>query len=544
MRKKSAKFLSIFIILTLLLLSACSGNEETSAPKESGDGKPAETGDTIVVGISNAVGAINPINARDTGALQVAAILFDTLFDVNADMEFLPKLAESFETEDNQTFTIKIHPEANWTDGTPVTSEDIKFTLETMGNPDVQSLGLKNLNIIEGVTEEGTIPEGETSIKGLEIVDDKTIKIYTKQPIDPNYLKEYIGYRLRIIPSHILKDKDPATLHQDPFMLEPNVTNGAYTLADYSPESHIEFKANPDYYRGAPKTEKLFFKVLPSANLTAQLQTGEVHLNFPVIGAIAVQDYEKVTNMANIETKDGIPFDYQMMYFNVETINDPKVRQAIVHAINRPQIVENLLKGKAEIVDGPYLSTYHYANKNLGNYEYDPEKAKKLLEESGWDMSKPLTINVPIGNQVREQAAVIISENLRTVGFNVQLQKYDFPTHMQKGANHEFDLMFLGLEYLIDPDISIYYRSGGPYNFGAYSNPKIDELLNQGKNEPDEEKRRVIYDEIQEIFQEELPTITLYADYKMGAISTKVKGVETTGKFGMFYNVHEWEIEK
>lgn len=544
MRKRTVRLLSILSILSLLLLSACSGSEETStSSNKNDDGKSAGTGDTIVVGITNAVGAINPINARDVAALQVASILFDPLLEVNENMEFLPKLAESFETEDNQTFTIKIQPKANWTDGKPVTSEDLKFTLETRANPKVQSLGLKSLNMIEGLTENGTLPEGEKNIKGVEIVDEKTVKIHTKQPIDPNYLKEYLGYRFWIIPSHILKDKDPTNLHQDPFMLKPNVTSGAYTLKDFSPESHIEFKANPDYYLGAPKTEKLFFKVLPSANLTAQLQTGEVHMNFPSVGVIAVQDYEKIKNMANIRTVEGKPFDYQMLYFNVKTIDDPKVRQAIVHAINRPQIVEKLLKGKAEIVDGSFTSPHIYKNEQIKNYEYDPEKAKKLLAESDWDKSKPIKLNIPVGNQVREQAAVIISENLRAVGLNVQIQKYDFPTHMQKGQNHEFDLMFLGLKYLIDPDVSMYYQSSAPYNFAGYNNSTIDQLLAQGKNEANPEKRRGIYDEIQEILHEDLPIITLYADYKMGAVSKKVK-VGEPKEYGMFYNVHEWVIEK
>lgn len=545
MKKSSARFLSILFVLSLFLLSACSGSDETSSSGNEGDGEQSSSGngDTIVVGISNAVGSINPINARDTGALTVSSILFDTLYEVNDQMEFLPKLAESFETEDNQTFTIKIHPEANWSDGEPIKSEDLKFTLETMANPKVQSVGLKTLSIIEGLSDTGTLPEGETSIKGLEIVDEKTIKIRTKQPVDPNYIKEYIGYRLRIIPSHILKDKDPETLHQDPFMIKPNVTSGAYTLKDYSPESHIEFKANPGYYRGAPKTEKIFFKVLPSANLTAQLQTGEIHMNYPSIGPIAVQDYEKVQNMANIRTVEGLPFDYQMLYFNVDTIDDPKVRQAIVHAINRPQIVEKLLQGQAEIVDGPFTSPHPYKNNAIEDHDYNPEKAKELLAESDWDLSKPIRLNIPVGNQTREQAAVIISENLRAVGLNVQLQKYDFPTHMQKGAEHDFDLMFLGLKYLIDPDISIYYQTGAAYNFAGYSNPTFDDLLQQGKEEPDAEKRKVIYDQVQEILHEDLPTITLYADNKLGAVSKKVK-VGEPKEFGMFYNMHEWEVEK
>jgi peptide/nickel transport system substrate-binding protein len=540
MKKVTGKFLTIFSIALLLFLSACSGSDDASStPKENAS---SSLGNTIVVGISNAVGTINPINARDLGAMTISNILFDPFFEANEAMEFLPKLADSLETTDNQAFTIKLNQNAKWTDGKPVTTEDVKFTFDTLANPNVQSTGLKTLNVIDGLDDNGMLAEGEESVKGIEIVDEHTFVIHTKKPTDPNYLKGAL-INFRTIPSHILKDKDPATLHQDPFMLKPTVTNGAYSLKDFSGETHVELKANPDYYRGAPKTEKLFFKVVPSANLTAQLQTGEIHLNYPAVGQIAIQDIEKVKNMANVKAVDGKGFDWQQLYFNTETISDPKMRQAIVYAINRPQLVEKLLKGKGDIVDGPYTKPHPYKNNSIKNYEYDPEKAKELIEESGWDKSKTIQFNVPVGNQTREQAAVIIAENLKAVGLKVQVQKYDFPTHMQKGAKHEFDLMFLGLPYQIDPDVTTFYYTNAPYNFAGYSNPELDELLMQGKSEPKPENRKGIYNKVQEILHEDLPTITLYTDYQMGAVSKKVK-VGEPKQFGMFYNVKDWEIEK
>ncbi|WP_040207492.1 ABC transporter substrate-binding protein [Neobacillus jeddahensis] len=544
MKKVKVKFLTIFSIALLLFLSACSGADDASStPKETGKGNTqAGLGDTIIVGISNAVGSINPINATDMAAMTISSILFNPFFEASETMEFLPKLADSLETTDNQAFTIKLNQKAQWTDGKPVTTEDVKFTFDTLANPDVQSTGLKTLNVIEGLDDEGHLPKGEKTVSGIEIVDDKTFVIHTKKPTDPNYIKGAL-INVRTIPSHILKDKDPATLHQDPFMLKPTVSDGAYALKDFSGETHVELKANPSYYGGAPKTEKLFFKVVPSANLTAQLQTGEVHMNYPAVGPIAIQDIEKVKNMANVETIDGKGYDYQEIYFNTKTIDDPKMRQAIVYAINRPQLVEKLLKGKAEIIDGPYTNPHPYLNKSLEKYEYDPEKAKKLIKESGWDKSKTIRFNVPVGNQVREQAAVIIAENLKAVGLNVQVQKYDFPTHMQKGAKHDFDLMFLGIPYQIDPDVSTFYFTKAPYNFADYSNSQLDELLMQGKSEPNPENRKVIYDQVQEILHEDLPTITLYSDYQMGAVSKKIK-VGEPKQFGMFYNVQDWEIEK
>ncbi len=544
MKKVQLKFFTISSMLLLLFLSACSGADESSStPTKNGkENVSSSQGDTIVVGISNALGTINPINARDQGAQTISSILFDPFFEESESMEYLPKLAESFETKDNQAFTIKINPKAQWTDGKPVTTEDVKFTFDTMANPKVQSTGLKNLHVIEGLDDNGVLTKGDTSVKGIEIVDDKTFVIHTKKPVDPNYIKGCL-VNIRTIPSHILKDKDPATLHQNPYLLKPTVTDGAYTLKNFSPETLVELKANTSYYRGAPKTEKLFFKVVPSANLTFQLQTGEIHLNYPAVGPIAIQDFEKVKNMANVQSVEGKGYDFQEIYFNTKTFSDPKMRQAIAYAINRPQIVEKLLKGKSDIVDGAYTLPHPYLDKSIKNYEYDSNKAKELIGESGWDKSKPIRLNVPVGNQVREQAAVIISENLRAVGLNVQIQKYDFSTYIQKAAKHDFDLMFLGIPYQIDPDISPYYVTNAPYNFAGYSNPEMDQLLSQGASEPNTENRKVIYHKVQEILHNDLPTFTIYTEHQMGAVSKKVK-VGAPKQFGMFYNVQDWVIEK
>ncbi|WP_335520355.1 peptide ABC transporter substrate-binding protein [Neobacillus vireti] len=536
------KALSIFLIILLVTLSACTGSNDTSTkPKDNEGNSSTETGNTIVVGISNAVGSINPINTRDMAANTIASILLDPFFEADDTMEYLPKLADSMETTDNQTFTVKLNAKAKWTDGTPVTTEDVKFTFDIITNPTAQTVGT-NLNYIEGLDENGRLPIGESTVKGIEIVDAQTFVIHTKKPVDPNYLKGHLA-NIRTLPSHILTDKDPATLHQDPFMLKPNVTNGAYTLKDFKPESIIELNANPDYYRGAPKTEKVFFKVVPSANLTAQLQTGEIHMNYPIAGPIAVQDFEKVKNMANVRTINGLPFDYASLFFNMKTISDPKVRQAIAHAINRPQIVKQLFKDQAEIVDGPYTSPHPYLDKDIPLYDYDPEKAKELLSQSGWDKNKKLRMIIPIGNQIREQASVIIVENLRAAGINVEIQKFDFPTLMQKGAAKDFDLMVFGMVYQIDPDVSHFFQTNKPLNFAGYSNTKMDELFQQGKDEADAEKRKVIYNEVQEILNKDLPMISIYSDIKLGVVSKKVK-VGEPKQFGMFYNVHEWVIEK
>ena len=534
--------LILYCLLLVLVLSACSSKDKT---QESTNNENTGEKKVVSVGFMNPVGSINPINTTDVSSKEVINLLFDSLFDVTSDLEFVPKLASSFETTDNQTFKITLAENANWTDGTPVTSEDVLFTLTTMANPDVQSLGIASLNVIQGLDDSGRI-EGEdlTQISGFKIVDEKTFEVTTKSPLDSSYLKENLGYHINIIPKHILGEIEPAELHMNPFIENPNVTSGAFKLVKLAHDSHVEFIPNEDYYRGAPILDQLIFKIMPSSNLVAQLQTGEIQMVHPGAGQIPVQDYERVRNIPGITTKDGKPYNYQAIWFNTEKIEDPNVRLAMTYAINREMLVDKLLQGEAEVVNGPFTSIHPYFNKEVEIFEHNPEKAKQLLKESNWDMQKPLNITVPVGNQIREQAAAIIAENLKEVGFNAQITKYDFPTLMQKGKDGDFDLLIMGMPLRIDPNraASIIYDRNGAINYSNYDSPVVQELFAKGSLEPNPEKRKEIYDEMQQVINKDLPLITIFAEYSFNPMSTQmIKGEPKS--MGMFYDVHEWDIK-
>lgn len=543
MKALSQKLFLFLCILSLLVLAACSSSAEPSASRKPSDSpQPSTGGKTIYVGITNTPATLNPINGNELASQRISAILFESLFELTESMEFLPKLADSMETNDNRSFTIKLNPKVKWTDGQPFTGEDIAFTLQLMANPKVISTGIQPLSAIEGLDDEGRLPEGQMEIKGITVVDPHTVTIRTKAPVDINYLKEKLGVDVQFLPKHVLKDAAPEQLHQHPFMQNPNVTNGAFTFVKFTKDQYVEFVANKDYYRGAPKIDKLFFKVMPSANIVAQLQTGEIHINEPEISYIGIEDYEKVKNMSNVRTVSGKPLQQQMMFFNMKTIPDAKARQAIVHAINRQLLVDKLMQGAAEVFEGPYTPVHPYYNPDVKKYSYDPEKAKQLLQEAGWDFNKTIDLAVPSGFKTREQAAVIIAENLRAVGLKVQINKYDLPTIIQRGQKHQFDLFMLGLPFTLDPDRTTFYQTGAAYNFPDYSNARVDELIDKGKKEADPEKRRAIYNEFVDMIQQDLPTIALYGEKPLKAISKKVIAAEPTDR-GMYYNVHEWDIE-
>ncbi|MDF2658540.1 MAG: oligopeptide-binding protein AppA, partial [Paenibacillus sp.] len=229
------------------------------------------------------------------------------------------------------------------------------------------------------------------------------------------------------------------------------------------------------------------------------------------------------------------------MMINTKTIPDVKVRQAIAYATNRQLIVDNLMKGDAEIFDSVYPSLSAYQNKSLKPTPFDPEKAKALLKEAGWDANKELDFVVPAGNLIREQSAQIIAENLKAVGIKTKISKYDFATVSQKSLKHEFDLLLTGMYMNIDPDSSAYYHSKGNSNSPAYSNPEVDQLLEKGKSEADEKVRKQIYDQVQVIVQKDMPLLTLYYNPTLIAVNKRVTKGEPR-LFGTTYDVHEWDV--
>jgi peptide/nickel transport system substrate-binding protein len=544
---------SILAVSSLLVLAACGGGGNSAAPAGQTEGgaqgtgtQPAATeaaaGGTMFLGMTNPPILFNPINSADVASQFVEKFFFDSFLEMVEPLKFAPKLADSFETTDNQTYTIKINKDAKWTDGTPVTAHDAAFTFNLIANPKVETTVGNYISMLDGLEENGKLKEGQTEIPSVKVIDDKTLEFKTKAPVDPNMLKEQLGVKLMILPKHILEKVDPAALSQDPFMQNPSVTNGPFKFVKYEKDQYVELAANADYYRGKPALEKLFIKVMPGANMVAQLQTGELHMNVAGgIGKIAPQDYETVQSFENVIVKDEPNIGFQTIMFNLEKLPDPRVRKALAYSIDRQQIVDKLLKGYGEVIDGPYSSVNPYLDTTLQKYTYDPEKAKQLLQEAGWDFNREIVLNVPTGNKVREQSADVITQNWQAVGFKVRVQKFDFPTVLSKAKAGDYEVTLMGLTLTLDPDVSTLYSTNGSFNFMKYSNPQVDELLLKGKAEPNMDVRKGIYAELQKIWNEDLPLISLYSDNDFAGISKQVAHGEPK-VFGFHHELEKWAV--
>ncbi len=486
----------------------------------------------VVSGMWSPPNNFSPINTDSSYGFYTIRFMFPGPLETrleNNQMQFAGALASRWEVgADRQTFTFTIHPKAAWHDNQPVTAEDVLFTVMTISDPKTETNRGAEIASIAGLDERGKRTAGAQV--GFRILNPKSFEVKTKVPVDPTMFLERFGSNVYILPKHVLGDAPPDQLAKHPFFQRPTVASGPFKFVQYRTDQFVELAANDNYHLGAPSVRRLFIRIIPPATMLAQLERGDLDITAGFgIGEILIEDWERVKTMSHLKR---VPFrapGYQFMVINFQRqyLQDKLVRRALAHAINRPLIVSQLLKGEGELAEGPIPPANPYFNKKVKPWPLDPARAKALLQESGWDFNRTLVLRVPTGNVLRERSADIVRENLVAVGIKNEIQKSDFPTHLAALRQGNYDLALLGWAGPTDPDVSSQYRTAGQYNFGFHSIPQMDQLLDEGAKTADPAKRHQIYDRFQELFADELPIITLYYPNARTTIATRMSKVLT-----------------
>lgn len=521
--------------------------EEAAVPLEEESEMPEETSDenTLFIGMTNAPDSFNPIHTGSAAGQWVQEFFYESLLDMPDPETFEPALAETFETEDNQVFTVEMNPEAYWSDGEPITAHDVAFTLNTIADPEAETNKRMNISMLEGTTDTGMREEGIEELSGVEVVDEYTLELTTKQPVDLAYISEFLGFQVLIAPEHIAGEIPIDEINQSEFATQPTVFSGPYQFVGYEESSYVHLEANPDYYKGEPKIETIYTRVMNGNTLLTEFQSGGIHMAAGGgLGIVPIQDIEILEETEGIVVEEFPSIHAQYMVINNEEIEDPLVRQAMTHAIDREVLVEQLLLDHAEVVASPYTSESPYKNEELEPLAYDPEYARELLEESGYDETMEIEFVVPTGNQVREQAGDLIQQQLEEVGFTVNQINLDFPTWMERAENLDYTIGLTGFRQNVDPDTSSYLHSDGGSNNYAINDPIIDELLAEGLAETSIEGRKPIYDELQEYLQESAVIVPLYSDSEFSVRSESLNGGIQEFWAGSLTNVHEWTLDE
>lgn len=534
-------------VAALALLTAC-GEELPEMDESEASGETFELdendGDTLMVGLTNGPDSFNPFDSPGEAGRWAQRFMYESLLDMPSETEFEPKLGE-FDTEDNQVFTVTLNEDATWSDGEPVTAEDVAFTLNTIANPDAASSLGTNIAMLEGTTEAGVLEEGLDELPGVEVLDEKTVELTTKAPVDESYISEFLGFNVLIAPKHVFEDVPAEELATSEPAVSPTVFSGPYKFVEYQEEDYLHLEANENYYRGAPEIQEVFLRVMNGTALLTEFQAGNLHMAAGGgIGMVAHQDVALLEEIEGLEVEEQPSANTHYMIVNTTDprFEDPRVRQAFAYALDRESLVTNLMDDRAEVIPSAYPPTSPYYHESLEPREYDPEKARELLEEADFDFDEEVTFVVPTGNAVREQAGDLIEQWLVDVGVNVNQQNYDFTTWLSMAREQDYDLGLRGTAHRVDPNLQNSFGTGSVGNDMGYSNPEVDELLAQGNAGTSFEERQPVYEEFQEVLYEEMPLIPLYSDNQFSVKVDYLDGGMNEFWAGSLHDVHEWRL--
>ena len=537
-----------------MLLTACGGSSSaTQTTAAAGDSTEtsaaAEAGSTggekvITMAQTGDWDTFMPMNTTNAGADNVIELMFDRLMVINTDGTFAPRLADSWETNEAQDkITYHLNENAKWQDGEPVTAEDVVYSAQVASSSEFNYLRRIRMQYFAGTDETGC----ETGTDSVEVkaLDDHTVEFTLKTPMDPAIIYALVNRDFFIMPKHLLSNISDADLVNDAFWQNP-VGSGPCIFDSMESGVSIEFKANKDYYLGAPDFDRLVFKKVQSSNLLSGLMSGDIDV-LSGNSQIPLADWEAAKNTQGIVTKSVPTFAYQYMAMN--TARDyltEDVRHAISLAINRQVIVDQLLQGEARIAIGPLAEDHPYFDEKLLPIEYDPEKAKSMLEAAGWDSNRELQVLVSTGNEVREKSAILIQQDLQKIGIKTKIQTLDFPTLLTNARNGDYDLCFIGSAGSVDPSESVpNVTAGYMNNFAQLSDPTLGQIGESGAKEITFEARKKIYDQYQEELFKQMPMAFLYHTNDLFAYNEKLENVrEGAIDYNINKNVWEWKVNK
>ncbi len=486
-----------------------------------------EDTETLVYG-SGDYTRINP--AMDEHG-EINILIFNGLTAHDGSNQIIPALAESWEFDEATcTYTFHMAEGVKWHDGEPVTAEDVKFTIEAIMDPENGSENAPNYEDVEEIN----------------VIDEHTIAFRLTAPN-----VAFLDYMtMAVLPKHLLEGEDMQT---SDFFRSP-VGTGPYKLTEWDEGQAITLTKNEEYFKGEPNIDTIIFKIVTDDNAKAlQLRSEELDLALLTPKDAAAFAEDGAYTCYDMETSDyrGILFNFWNEYWQ----NNRDLIPAVCYSIDREAIVNAVLLGQGMTAYGP-LQRNIYNNEAVEHYDYDPEKAKAVLEEAGCEMGDDgfyyrdgekvgFVISVGAGDQVRIDIAQIAAQQLQQIGMDVTVE---IPAQVDWGGQMAY-LIGWGSPFDADDHTYKVFGTDKGANYSGYSNELVDQYLTQARQSDDTEVRAEAYDK----FQEELAkdpafAFICYLDANYVA-DADIKGIDPDTVMGhhgvgIFWNVTEWTIEK
>lgn len=529
------KFLAALLALALLLGTAACDSAESTSGESAGEESASEAATasgteeeptTLVYG-SGDYTRINP--AMDEHG-EINLLLFNGLTGHDGDNAVVPALAKSWDfDEETCTYTFHLEEDVRWHDGEPFTAEDVQFTIEAIMDPENGSENAPNFEDVEEIT----------------VIDDHTISFRLSAPN-----VAFLDYMtMAILPKHLLEGEDMQT---SDFFRSP-IGTGPYKLASWDEGQAITLEKNADYFKGEPNIDTIVFKIVPDDNAKAlQLRAGELDLALLTPKDAATFADEEGFTCYDMETADyrGILFNFQNEYWQENRDLIP----AVCYAIDREAIIDAVLLGQGMAAYGP-LQRNVYNYEDVEHYDYDPEKARAVLEAAGCARGEDgfytrngetvgFVISVGAGDQVRIDMAQIVAQQLREIGMDVTV---DIPAQVDWSGQMAY-LIGWGSPFDADDHTYKVFGTDKGANYSGYSNADVDRYLTEARESDDPAVRAEAYANFQKALAAD-PAFAFIcyidANYVADASITGIDADTVMGHHGVgiFWNVAEWTID-
>ena len=544
--KKLKKPLALFLaVLMTAALAGCGGGSNDNSS-------------SVIIGQSSEVANLNPMIQPRTPDSNVQCLIFDYLVIPDENLNYVGDLAKDWDISDDGTvYTFHLQEGVKWHDGEDFNADDVVFTLTSLASPEYTGGNEGRVMSIKGAPEyqEGTAD----SVEGIKKIDDYTVEITLTSPNAAFLSNMYVS----MLPEHILAEESPADWGNDDFNRAP-IGTGKYKFVEWKAGQYISLERNDDYFGTMPSIENVTVQFGADTTLVAALLNGEIDVLYNLPS----------TEIENVEAVDGVSvYNYEMMsvyYIGlnqlVPALSDLRVRQALAYALDKQTIVDTVYGETATVADDIFPDNHWSHNPDVTKYEYNPEKAKSLLEEAGYTMNDStgyyekdgqtlhLTYDMSTSTDGR-QVAALIQQYWKAIGVEMEVIEQDFATLaysklLPNNATEEttadsFQCYTLGFGVEADPEEYNAYLStstgAGSWNFIHYSNPEVDELFKQQLLETDPDARADCFHQIAKIISDDVPWIPMYNKATSAGLSDRVQNF-TADFRGVNFQIEKWTL--
>lgn len=537
-------------------------------------------GELIESTIGEGPKTFNPFSSKDATSSSLAGLMYDSLFTTSAkDGKIIPKLAKSYETKDGKTYIVHLRKGIQWSDGKPITADDVIFTWN-----DIILAGLGNTSTRDAVTIDGKLPK-------VYKIDDFTVKFIIPKPFSP-FVRIMAS---QIAPKHVFEPitKQGAKAFDLFYSTNTNpkdfVVSGPFKLKEYKAAQRVVFEKNPNYYiintdnKKLPYLDKLVYLIVGDLNNEILKfeghETDVLSLRGSTVAPYKMKEAESDYKIYNLGADNGTMFiainlnkhqnNNGEFYVNPEKqmwFGDKNFRTAVDYAIDRKNMVQNIANGLAKPLFTAESLNSIFLNKNIKGHERNLQIAKDYLEKSGFKYEKnkklydkngervEFDLYTNAGNTEREAIGVMVKQDLEDLGMHVNFKPIEFNTLVNKmTTTFDWDMIIMGLTGSpLEPHDgkNVWHSYGSLHLFNQRTKKpnfddrlkfekRLDEIFDLAALQTDFANRKKLYDEYQQIIYEEKPIIYLYSPIRIVALRKKFKNIYPSQLMGITYNIEE-----